>query len=176
MIYPSKQMEEQAVLATAAHMCAAARTAPKATGKDVVHTLVLTGEDKAALADKMIEIGKRGGVEAWMSRDAENVRSSQAVVLVGVKRSYRGVRHCGFCGFETCGACKSAGANCAMMYIDLGIALSSAVQAAAIGKVDNRIMLSIGEGAMEMHYTDEDVLWHGIPLSVTGKSGFFDRK
>lgn len=176
MIYQSRQMEEQAALATAAHMCAAARTAPKATGKDVVHTLVLTGEEKAALADKMIEIGKRDGVEGWMTRDAENLRASQAVVLIGVKRSYRGVRNCSFCGFENCGACKNAGANCAMMYIDLGIALSSAAQAAAMGKVDNRIMLSIGKAAMEMPYTDEDVLWHGIPLSVTGKNGFFDRK
>lgn len=176
MIYQSKQMEEQAVLATAAQMCAAARTAPKAIGKDVIHTLVLTGEDKDALASKMVEIGKRDGTEAWMARDAENVRGSQAVVLVGVQRSYRGVQRCGFCGFENCGACKNAGANCAMMYIDLGIALSSAVQTAAIGKVDNRIMLSIGKAAMEMPYTDEDVLWHGIPLSVTGKSRFFDRK
>lgn len=176
MIYQSKQMEEQAVLATAAQMCAAARTAPKAIGKDVIHTLVLTGEDKDALASKMVEIGKRDGAEVWMARDAENVRSSQAVVLVGVKRSYRGVQRCGFCGFENCGACKNADANCAMMYIDLGIALSSAVQTAAIGKIDNRIMLSIGKAAMEMSYTDEAVLWHGIPLSVTGKNSFFDRK
>ncbi|MDD3229476.1 MAG: hypothetical protein PHE09_09700 [Oscillospiraceae bacterium] len=35
MIYQSEQMEERAVLQTAARMCAAARTAPKAHGKSI---------------------------------------------------------------------------------------------------------------------------------------------
>lgn len=44
MIYDSNYLEEQAVPQTAARMCAAARTAPKAHGKDTLHTFVLTGE------------------------------------------------------------------------------------------------------------------------------------
>ena len=59
MKYDAQQMEEQAVLATAATMCAAARTAPKATGLDHIETLVLTGADKDALADKMHEVATR---------------------------------------------------------------------------------------------------------------------
>lgn len=33
-------------------MCAAARTAPKAHGKDTMHTLILTGDEKEQLAEK----------------------------------------------------------------------------------------------------------------------------
>ena len=57
MIYESNKMEEQAVLQTAAKMCAAARTAPKSRGMDSIVTLVLTGQEKEVLADKMDEIG-----------------------------------------------------------------------------------------------------------------------
>ena len=41
--------------------------------------------------------------------------------------------------------------------------------------MDNRIMYTIGKAAEEMGYTEEKVLWHGIPLSISGKSIFFDR-
>ena len=46
MLYTSAEMEERAALSAAAAMCTAARTAPKAHGKDTIRTLVLTGEDK----------------------------------------------------------------------------------------------------------------------------------
>lgn len=59
MLYKHDYMEEQAALQTAARMCAAARTAPKAHGKDTICTLVLTGEDKEALALKMEAVGTR---------------------------------------------------------------------------------------------------------------------
>ena len=60
--------------------------------------------------------------------------------------------------------------------IDLGIALGSAVSTAADERVDSRIMYTIGKAAEEMGYEEGPVIWHGIPLSVTGKSPFFDRK
>ena len=58
MIYTSMEMAEKAVLEIASLMCAAARTAPKATGRDTIFTMVLTGEEKEALAMKMEEIGE----------------------------------------------------------------------------------------------------------------------
>lgn len=177
MLYESKGLEEQAVLQTAAKMCAAARTAPKAHGKDAILTLVVTGEDKEALAKKMEEVGTRemgDKMGSWYGRDAANVRSSQAVVLIGAEKTRRGVPHCGYCGFGDCGGCKKAGASCALTYVDLGVAVSSAVAAAAADRVDNRIMFSVGKAAGEMGYAG-DVLWLGVPLSVSGKNVFFDR-
>ena len=73
-----------------------------------------------------------------------------------------------------CAGCKAAGGNCGFAYVDLGIAVGSAVAEAAIDMVDNRIMYSAGKAAEELY--DSNVLWMGVPLSVSGKSIFFDRK
>lgn len=177
MLYQGRELELQAVLQTAAAMCAVARTAPKAHGKDTLHTLVLTGEEKNALADRMEQVGAElmgEEMPTWYGRDANNVRAAQAVVLIGADRKYRGVPHCGFCGFHDCTECRAAGGNCAFAYVDLGIAVSSAVATAAMDKVDSRIMYSIGKTAEQMGYV-ENVIWLGVPLSVSGKDIFHDR-
>lgn len=179
MLYQSKEMEEKAALETAALMCAAARTAPKAKGMDNIVTLVLTGDEIGRLSEKMREVGLRefGGPEGHFTRDAVNILKAQAVVLIGVKKVHYGLPYCSMCGFESCGACKEAGANCVFAPMDLGIAIGSAVAAAADLRVDNRIMFSIGKAAEEMDYPDgENVIWQGIPLSIAGKNMFFDRK
>ena len=174
----AQQMEEQAALATAARMCAAARTAPKAKGIDRIVTLVLTGAEKDALADKMHEVARRefGDAPSTFHRDAENLRAAAAVVLIGSKPMQRGLAYCSLCGFASCAACREAGGRCCFDGIDLGIALGSAVSVAADERVDSRIMYTIGKAAEEMGYEEGPVIWHGIPLSVTGKSPFFDRK
>lgn len=174
MRYESRELEEKSVLATAAKMCAAARTAPKARGIDRIETLVLTGEEKDKLADKMEEIFETTGeANAFFKRDAGNVRVSEAVVLIGTKKAYLGLTYCGFCGLENCGNCYQKGGGCAFDYVNLGIALSSAAVAAQMDFVDNRIMFSIGKAWMDME--GDDIVWFGIPLSVTGKSKYFDR-
>lgn len=177
MIYQSIELEEKAIMQTAAKMCAVARTAPKAHGKDTIKTLVFTGEDKELLARKMEAVGIEQMGEkmpTWYGRDADCVRAAQAVVLIGAKKAYRGVPHCGFCGFENCGECSKHGSGCAYSYMDLGIAVSSAVSAAAMDMVDNRIMLSVGKAAATMPEL-EDTIWLGIPISISGKNIFFDR-
>ncbi len=178
MIYSSLEMEQSAVLQAAALMCAAARTAPKAKGMDNIVTLVLTGEDLIALSEKMKQIGRRvfGGPEGHFFRDALNVLQSQAVVLIGVKRAWYGLPYCSMCGFASCADCRAAGANCVFAPMDLGIAISSAVAQAAELRVDNRILFSAGKAAEEMHYLEGDIIWQGIPISITGKNVFFDRK
>lgn len=95
--------------------------------------------------------------------------------MIGMTKGYRGVRNCGFCGHTDCAGCKEAGGACFMEAVDLGIALSAACAAAADLRVDNRIMFSIGKAAMEMDLGYGDVIWQGIPLSITGKNVFFDR-
>lgn len=179
MIYNSTEMEKEALFNTAARMCAAARTAPKAKGQDSIVTFVLTKTDKNRLADKMEEIGiQLFGEEkaAWYQRDAANVRNSQAVVLIGARKDYRHIAECGLCGFPDCHACKEAGGVCGHLLVDLGIAVSSAVNIAAHDNVDNRIMWSIGKAAAEMEELERGVCWLGIPLSISGKNIFFDRR
>ena len=177
MIYTGDEMEKKAVLETASRMCAAARTAPKTRHIDGIHTLVVTGEEKDALADKMEEIGKKyfgDSWQHWYGRDAGNVRQADAVVLIGIEKSYRGLAHCDFCDFGDCGGCREAGGNCAYIYVDLGIALSSAALAAHRELTDSRIYASIGKAAGEMPYGCE-YKWLGIAISISGQDPFFDR-
>lgn len=177
MIYGETQAEMQAILQVAQQMCAAARTAPKARGIDHIHTMILTAEDKDALAAKMEEISERifGGEPNIFKRDAGNLRAAQAVVLIGIAPAYAGVPYCGLCGFSDCAACAQAGGRCVFDGINLGLALDSAVEIACRNHIDNRIMFSAGKAASEMPYGAEKRMWHAIPLSVSGKNIFFDR-
>ena len=60
---------------------------------------------------------------------------------------------------------------------DLGIAIGSAVSVAAAHHVDNRVMFSAGKAALNLKLFDDSqvCIAYGIPLSVSGKSPFFDR-
>ena len=54
-----------------------------------------------------------------------------------------------------------------------GMDLSSAALAAQQEFVDSRIMFSIGKAWIDME--NNGIIWFGIPLSVTGKSKYYDR-
>ncbi len=175
MLYDEKHAEQAAIMETAFRMCAAARTAPKTRGIDYVCTMVVTGDEKDALADEMDRLGESLGTASFI-RDAKNVRLSHAVVLIGTRLSVRGL-NCGYCGFPTCAACRDAGATCAYDPMDQGIALGSAVSLAADNRIDNRIFYSAGRAALSLKLMEEDVkVIMGIPLSASGKSVYFDRR
>ncbi|MDR2908656.1 MAG: DUF2148 domain-containing protein [Oscillospiraceae bacterium] len=171
----SQKSEEQAVLNLACAVCAAVRTAPKACGIDNMDTAVVTGEDKLRLADEMRRLGEAFPSQIF-TRDAGNVDASGAVVLVGIKYTTRRLNErCSLCGFENCAACASAGATCVFTGVDLGIALGSAISMVADNRVDNRVMYTIGKAAASLGLLGDHKLIMGIPLSVSGKSPFFDR-
>ena len=173
MTIDSKKAEEQAVLNLAYGICAAMRTAPKTRGVDHLETAILTGEDKKKLSEEMRRIGEAG---KNLVRDAGNVDASGAVVLVGAKYETRGLNErCGLCGFKGCASCSDAGATCIFTPLDLGIALGSAAALVADNRVDSRIMFSIGKAAASLGLLGEYKMIMGIPLSVSGKSPFFDR-
>jgi uncharacterized ferredoxin-like protein len=70
-----------------------------------------------------------------------------------------------------------AGAACAISASYLGTATCSAA-IAALHHIDNRIMCRIGRAVLNLDlFNDAKVtMVYGIPLSVTGKSPYFDRK
>lgn len=176
MIKQSKQSEMEAIMAVADAMCLAARTAPKARGKDYIETAIVTGDEKEELAKKMEELGDKLGL-AFFSRDAQNLRVSDAVVLIGEANVPRGLNEgCQYCGFDNCKECQQSKGYCAYTGVDLGIAVGSAAGIAADARADNRIMFSVGRAAMEMNLLGDKVCQaFGIPLSASGKSPFFDR-
>jgi len=162
----------------------AARTAPKAKGVDDIITALVEKEDIEVLASAMEKLAdEKGAGFIFLKRDAANLRNAGAAVLIGVKTSGAAGLNCGACGFETCAEMLNRqrvevdfrGPNCMFKYADLGIAVGAAVAKAKDFCIDNRVMYSVGAAARVSGLLDADVVF-GIPLSVTGKNIFFDRK
>ena len=162
-------------------MAISATTAPKSKGENFVKTRVLKGRILKELADAMLAFGQRTGKKDF-DRDSKNVAQSEAVLLLGLKKASVLGLDCAACGFADCKTLQKqekesgefSGPTCAFRLLDMGIALGSAVKTASMLNVDNRIMDRIGAVAREMGIVDWDFLM-GIPLSVTGKSIYFDR-
>lgn len=169
----------QALDIVAELMALSARTAPKSAGQDFVKIEIVRGEQVENLASEMASYGAASGKKNF-DRDAENVRSSPVVVLLGLKDATPLGLNCGACG----GECKDLkptegaefkGPQCALRHLDLGIAIGSAARTAGIHNADNRIMYRIGVVARKIGLIDADFCM-GIPLSATGKNIYFDRK
>jgi uncharacterized ferredoxin-like protein len=172
----SDELEKQAALQVASLMAAAARTAPKTRGIDNIRTIVIDDEPtKQKLIVKMRRIALKED-RPGMARDAGNIKDSPALVVIGVESNPAGL-NCGYCGKPTCDALEAAGGICAFNSIDLGIAAASAAEIAGRFHLDNRVMFSIGRACVALGLFDSRVKQAlGIPLSVTGKNPFFDRK
>lgn len=172
---------EEYLKTVAGMMAIAARTAPKAKGEDFLEIKILSGEDLAKLADEMIKYGAEYGRPNF-DRDGENVRASNAVLLLSLNKPlYLGL-NCGACGFDTCPELEESlregpefrGPLCAWRLVDLGIALGSAVKTASLFNADNRIMYRIGVAALRAKMIEGEIAI-GVPVSATGKSIYFDR-
>lgn len=155
----------------------AAVTAPKTKGEDFVVVKAIHGADIEALREGMIKYGEQK--QGHWARDANNVGSSSAVVLIGIKDAEVADLNCAACGEETCLLINTTegefkGPQCALRVLDMGIALGSAVKTAGMLNVDNRIMYRAGVVARKLGLIDADFVM-GIPLSVSGKSIYFDR-
>ena len=152
----------------------AAQTAPKGRGINTLKIVLISEEEKDRLADKMDEIGQRISAP-FFSRDAQNVRHSFAVMLIGTDNSTRGL-NCGYCGYATCHE-KPEKSPCVFNLTDLGIALGSTASSAMQMKIDNRILFSAGKAALELGFCGENMpIIFALPLSVSEKNIFFDRK
>jgi uncharacterized ferredoxin-like protein len=155
-----------------------ARTAPTARGVDHLVIAAVEKEDIQKISARMVEMVKERGVSESFLRDAENILSADAMVLIGTKIKSIGLSFCGLCGFKNCEEKNRHPSHpCAFNTHDLGIAVGSAVAEAMDARVDNRIMYSVGMAVRELNLLGEDVpIIMGIPLSSGGKNPFFDRK
>jgi uncharacterized ferredoxin-like protein len=178
-----RQDEIEALFIAAKLMLISARTAPKTSGKDDILTRIITGEQKDQIAQKMMAIGRKRKIPGF-KRDAQNVKDSQAILLIGVTGTKSLRLDCGACGYATCEEFEKAhkrlgndftGPNCLFKLLDLGIAIGSTAKTASTLNVDNRIMYRVGAAAKMLTLLPEATVIMGIPLSAKGKSLYFDR-
>jgi len=159
-------------------MMIAARTAPKARGIDNLVIALVEQEGIKEISDKVKEIAGRENVPAFFLRDANNILSAQCMMLIGTRIKSIGLTPCTMCGFANCEEKNKYPEHpCVFNTGDLGIAIGSAVSVAMDSRVDNRIMYTVGQAILEMKFLGNDVkIAYGIPLSVSPKNPFFDRK
>lgn len=98
MIRLGPEGDGQGILFAARMICAAARTAPKGKGADLLLTAVVTGAHKSRLSRRMRRIAKRDKLD-FFKRDADGVDRSPVVVLLATRKEPLGLMHCGYCGF-----------------------------------------------------------------------------
>lgn len=173
-----QEIRNETIIDIAKKIMIAARTAPKGRGIDNLEIAMATGDTIIKLSDTMKEMTKTDDAPAFFVRDAENILKSPAVILFGVKIKTTSLVPCGMCGFENCDA-KNENPDhpCIFNVLDLGIAIGSAVSVAADNRVDNRVMYTIGQAALKLGLMPEEIkIIFGLPLSVSSKSPFFDRK
>ena len=168
-------------------MAASARTAPKAGGKDFLEIVVITNDkDLKKIAEAMRGYAPRSTNEAYWFRDASNIENSEALLLVGLSKPVTAGYDCGACGYPACGEFEKnrkltdtemgySGPHCVMRMIDIGVALSSAAKTANILNVDNRVQQRVGAAARAIGLIQGEVVM-GIPVSITGKSIYYDRQ
>lgn len=167
-----------AVLDVAKRMAIAARTAPKGRGKDFLTVTIVDEAGIKEISDWMKKMARRKNVPGYFRRDAANILSAQAMVLLGTTIESMGLDPCGMCGWGNCAEKKKHPDHpCVFNPGDLGIAVGSAVSVAMDARVDNRIMYTVGQAVLEMGLMGDDVrIVYGIPLSVSAKNPFFDRE
>jgi uncharacterized ferredoxin-like protein len=182
-ILDGKEQERQGLMDTANLIVVSARTSPKSGGVDDILTSVVYGAEVEALADDMEKIAAERNVERW-AQQAQNVRVSDVIVLIGVKGTKSYVTNCGACGHDSCAEFNQTekklrqdfdGPTCIFKALDLGIAIGSAVKTASLLNADNRIFYRIGAAAKRLNYMPEASIIMGIPLTAKGKNPFFDR-
>jgi uncharacterized ferredoxin-like protein len=173
MLLNEREIRHLSVIDAVKQMMVAARTAPKGKGVDIIEIVAVEGNDIKLLSDKTHELGEKNGMNFFL-RDAENILSAEAVVLIGTHLEVQGL-NCAYCGFSTC-AEKPQLTPCALNSVDVGIAIGSACSKAADLRLDTRVMFSIGYAAQALDWLAGCKTIFAIPVSASSKNPFFDRK
>lgn len=173
-----EHIRTETICTIAKQMASAARTAPKARGIDNLVIAIADKKEIEKISEKMKDIAGRHEASSFFLRDANNILKADYMFLIGTRIKSINVQPCNLCGFASCEEKdKQPDVPCIFNTNDLGIAIGSAVSVAANHRIDNRVMYSVGKAVVDMKLLGEDVkIAFGIPLSVSPKSPFFDRK
>jgi uncharacterized ferredoxin-like protein len=178
MITDVKDSKDKAVKAAAELVLNRMWSAPKAKGADDVALFLVDGVELTRLADWMESFGKEQNRPGFV-RDSANLRNASCLLLIAARRMTMGL-NCAMCGSPDCASAQKADANCVFPVMDLGIAAGSGASLCQEFGLDNRMMFSAGLAAVRMGLFGEEPSRFraalGIPLQVSSKNIFFDRK
>ena len=173
MILNERDERHEQVMHIARQMMTSARTAPKGKGVDVIEIALITDDDIRRLSEEMIAIHEENGFKFFL-RDADNIQNAECILLIGTREHAHGL-NCGHCGYSNC-TDRPNGVPCAIVSVDVGIAIGSACATAADHRVDTRVMFSAGLAAQRLNILEGCRQVFAIPVSASSKNPFFDRK
>ena len=173
MVLNERDERHEQVMHIARQMMTSARTAPKGKGVDVIEIALITDDDIRRLSEEMIAIHEENGFKFFL-RDADNILNAECILLIGTREHAHGL-NCGHCGYSNC-AERPMGVPCAIVSVDVGIAIGSACATAADHRVDTRVMFSAGLAAQRLNILEGCRQVFAIPVSASSKNPFFDRK
>lgn len=173
MIQNEREIRHGHVLQAVRQIMTAARTAPKGKGIDIIEIAMVTDDDIRLLSDELFKLAAETGMK-FMLRDAENILSAEAIVILGTDQQVQGL-NCAHCGFDTCVE-KPAAVPCTINMVDLGIAIGSACATASDLRLDTRVMFSAGLAAQRLGWLGNCKCVMALPVSASSKNPFFDRK
>ena len=191
------EVVEEAALSVGRMMLAAARTAPVRGGVNVLEGCLVYGAsdmDRIVLElEEMAGVRRENHEKNWaLLREANMVRKSSAVLLLGFRRAYDAFGEaCGRClgdQGEPGGRTKCTrfveteklkehpirGPVCSYRMNDFGYGVGSALWMAQMLLVDASPRYLLGLAALRMKLLPRSPLIVGIPISVTSKSPFRD--
>ncbi|MDI6804020.1 MAG: DUF2148 domain-containing protein [Bacteroidota bacterium] len=173
-----ENIRTETIYNVAKQMAATARTAPKARGIDNLVIAIADKKEIEKISEAMKNIASRQESSSFFLRDANNILNADYLLLIGTRIKSINVQPCDLCGFPNCNEKnKQPDVPCIFNTNDLGIAIGSAVSVAANHRIDNRVMYSVGKAVVDIRLLGDDVkIVFGIPLSVSPKNPFFDRK
>jgi len=172
-----ESIRTSSIKAVAAKMMLAARTAPKARGRDNLAIALVEKDGIAEIAKTMRALAPGSNISAAFLRDADCILQAEALFIIGTKFIPLGM-DCALCGLATCQEkSKYPKQPCVFNTGDLGVALGSAVSVAMDHRVDNRVMFTVGMAVKKLGLLGKDIeICYGVLLSASGKNVFFDRK
>lgn len=173
MIINERDSRHEQVLVAARQIMAAARTAPKAKGVDIIEIALIEGNDLKRLSDKMVAMVEENGMKFFL-RDANNILQAECIILIGTRQLAQGL-NCAHCGYSICSD-KPIAVPCAINTIDVGIAIGSACSMAADMRLDSRVLFSAGLAAQQLNLLKDCSQVFAIAISASSKNPFFDRK
>ncbi len=190
-VYSGEQATKEYLLEITKACAVAAAKAPTLTNSLNLRTEIVTDEDLDPVLDVLETFGK---TSTFQMHDAVAFKKMKEkgvlppVLLIGADLCEPPLWDCGACGFRTCGeylkfikrnkglGIGAYGPTCVWKAIDFGMAGDYACAAAALHRVEARIMFSIGAVSMFLGHLEGSSFVLGLPVGPVGMNAWFDRE
>lgn len=186
-----KDYLQEHLLEVAKSIVLAIHKAPQITGKTVIETEIVYGEDLVPIIEVLAPVAQAARYVMW---DYETIKNCYdkgeppVIINIGAKVDRSNLAwNCGACGFATCkefnayakdqgGGGQLGGPSCNWKLLDFAIACDWACASAWQYKVDNRIMGSVGFALQALNFLPNSNVKLGLALGPPRDMVYYSRE